>query len=131
MAIFYVFQGVTYELEKEGGYVWSPQLTKNGKKNSGYSNMMKIKKGNFILHNQSGKVVAISVARGNYKIIDRPSEFDQSETADLWNKEGYLVKLKYYPVDEDLNRADFRQWLIDKYKKNSAFAVIGRIKQRY
>lgn len=33
--------------------------------------MMKIKKGDFILHNQSGKVVAISVARDNYKIVDR------------------------------------------------------------
>ena len=46
----------------------------------------------------------------------KPSEFDQSQTVDLWNKEGYLVKLNY-PFDEDLNTADFRQWLIDNYKK--------------
>jgi 5-methylcytosine-specific restriction endonuclease McrA len=131
MAIFYVFQGVTYELEKEGGYVWSPQLTKNGKKNSGYSNMIKIKKGDFILHNKSGKVVAISVAKDNCEIADRPSEFDQSEAVDLWNKDGYLVKLNYYPFDEDLNTTDFRQWLIDNYKDNSAFTVRGKGKQQY
>lgn len=131
MAIFYVFQGVTYEFEKEGGYVWSPQLTKNGKKNSGYSNMKKIKKGDFILNNKNGKVVAISVARDNYEIADRPREFDQSETGDLWNKEGYMVKLEYYPFDEDLNTADFRQWLIDNYKDDSAFTVNGRGKQQY
>ncbi|WP_239700895.1 MULTISPECIES: HNH endonuclease [unclassified Mammaliicoccus] len=131
MAIFYVFQGVTYDLEKKGGYVWSPQLNKKGNKNLGYSNMKKIKKGDFILHNKNGKVVAISVARDSYEIVDRPSEFDQNETIDLWNKEGYLVKLKYYLFDEYLNTADFRQWLIDNYKPNSAFSVNGRGKQQY
>ena len=49
MAVFYVFQGLTYDIERKGGYVWSPQLTKNGKKNAGYSKMTKIKKSDFII----------------------------------------------------------------------------------
>ena len=32
MAIFYVFQGKTYEHEYAGGYVWSPKLGKGGQK---------------------------------------------------------------------------------------------------
>lgn len=131
MSVFYVFQGVTYELEKNGGYVWSPQLTKNGKKNAGFSNMTKIQKGDFILHNQNGKVVAISVANSDCEEVDQPRELMEGESSNLWNKEGYRVKSTYYPFDVDLSTSDFRQWLIDNYKENSAFAINGRGKQQY
>lgn len=131
MSLFYVFQGVTYELEKKGGYVWSPQLTKDGKKNAGFSNMMKIQKGDFILHNQNGKVVAISIAKNDCEEVDQPRELMEGGSSDLWNKEGYRVKLTYYPFDVKLVTADFRQWLIDNYKENSAFSVNGRGKQQY
>ncbi|MGW7977050.1 hypothetical protein BU116_12285 [Staphylococcus xylosus] len=131
MAVFYVFQGVSYDVERKGGYVWSPQLTKNGKRNAGYSNMMKIRKGDFILHNQSGKVVAISIAKGDCEEMDQPREIMHGESSNLWNKEGYCVQLTYYPFDVEINTADFRQWLIDNYKENSAFSVNGRGKQQY
>ncbi|MDH9160510.1 HNH endonuclease [Staphylococcus succinus] len=131
MAVFYVFQGLTYDIERKGGYVWSPQLTKNGKKNAGYSNMTKIKKGDFILHNQNGKVIAISVAKDDCKEANQPSELMEDESSSLWNNEGYLVQLIYYPFDVNISTADFRQWLIDNYKKNSAFGVDGKGKQQY
>ena len=37
MAVFYVFQGETYNEECSGGYVWSPQRNKAGGKNAGYT----------------------------------------------------------------------------------------------
>lgn len=30
MSVFYVFQGETYQEEKAGKYVWSPQKNKSG-----------------------------------------------------------------------------------------------------
>lgn len=45
MSIFYVFQGETYNEESSGGYVWSPQLNKSGRKNAGYTMMTQVKKG--------------------------------------------------------------------------------------
>ena len=50
MPIFYVHQNKTYEQEKSGGFVWSPQLAKGGRKNVGYSNMKKLHAGDYILH---------------------------------------------------------------------------------
>ena len=47
MTVYYVFQGITYEKERAGGYVWSPQLDKRGGKNAGYLRMTQIKKGDF------------------------------------------------------------------------------------
>ncbi|SCT12397.1 HNH endonuclease [Staphylococcus caeli] len=131
MAVFYVFQGVTYDIERKGGYVWSPRLTKNGKKNAGFSNMTKIKKGDFILHNRDSKVVAISVAKDGCEEVDQPIELMEGESSDLWNNEGYRVQLTYYPFDTDLNTRDFRHWLKDNYKENSAFDINGKGKQQY
>lgn len=131
MGLFYVFQGDTYEKEKAGGYVWSPQLSKNGARNAGFTNMTKIQKGDFILHNKDAKVVAISVAKSNYAEVDQPRELEVGETLNRWDKNGYKVDLTYYPFDEGLKTSDFRQWLIDNYKENSAFAVNGRGKQQY
>ena len=41
MTVYYVFQGMTYDNERTGGYVWSPQLAKGGRKNAGYDRMTK------------------------------------------------------------------------------------------
>lgn len=66
MAVYYVFQGETYDEERAGEYVWSPQLNKSGGKNVGYTMMTNIHKGDFILHNSNGKIVSISVAKDDY-----------------------------------------------------------------
>ena len=60
MSIFYVFQGKTYKHERDGGYVWSPKLTKDGRKNPGYENMKDVHKGDFILHNNKRWIFVIS-----------------------------------------------------------------------
>lgn len=57
MSVVYVFQGETYKEEHTGGYVWPPQLDKADHKIAGYTMMTKIKEGDFILHNENGKVV--------------------------------------------------------------------------
>lgn len=59
MSVYYVFQGKTFAEERAGGYVWSPQLNKGGGRNAGYIMMTNVKKGDFILHNSNGKLVAI------------------------------------------------------------------------
>ena len=65
MAIFYVNQTRTYKDEKEGGFVWSPQLTTNGRKDKGYTTMTHIKKNDLIIHCSSGMLKAISIANSN------------------------------------------------------------------
>lgn len=131
MAVFYVFQGITYDEEEAGGYVWSPQLTKNGKKNAGFTNMTKIKKGDFVLHNKNSHVVAISVAKSDCYEYEQPSELSEGVTNDKWNREGYRVDLQYFPFDHVIKTSDFKQWLIDNYQEDSAFTVAGKGKQQY
>lgn len=50
MAIFFVFQWLTYAQESAVGYVWAPQKTKRGLQNPGYYTVAEIKEGDYILH---------------------------------------------------------------------------------
>lgn len=131
MAVYYVFQGETYEEERAGNYIWSPQLNKSGGRNAGYTMMTNVKKGDFILHNFNGKVVAISVAKDDYYESNQPYELAVAEKTLEWNDEGYRVDTEYYDFEIPLYTANYREWLESHYIEGSAFTRVGRGKQQY
>ena len=131
MSIFYVFQGETYNQERTGGYVWSPQFNKAGYRNAGYEKMKEIKVGDFILHNANGEIKAISVAKTNCYKSDQPKELLIAEKQFEWGMEGYRIDVEYYDFEVPLITSNYREWLIENYKIDSAFTVKGRGKQQY
>lgn len=131
MTIFYVFQSKTFEKEFAGEYVWSPQLTRNGQKNPGFTKMTEIQKGDYILHHNKGNIVALSIAKNNFYESDQPQELTVGDTSDLWNKEGFRVDTTYYMLDPAFEISSIRAWLIKNYVPESAFTVKGTGKQRY
>ena len=131
MAVFYVFQGETYDEERAGGYIWSPQLNKSGGKNAGYTMMTNVKKGDFILHNSNGRVVAISIAKADYYEATQPRELSVAETSVEWNDEGYRVDTEYFDFEIPLYTTNYKEWLESHYIEGSAFTRVGRGKQQY
>ena len=131
MSVFYVFQGETFDEERSGGYVWSPQFAKGGRKNAGYTTMKDIRKDDFILHNSNGKVVAISVAKTDCYEAKQPHELEVAETSVDWDKEGYRVDTEYYDFDNPLITTNYTDWLKKHYIEGSAFTNAGRGKQQY
>ena len=131
MAVFYVFQGETYRLERAGGYVWAPQTNKSGGKNIGYTTMTHIRKGDFILHNENGKIMAVSVAQADCYDADQPSELVSADTETIWNTEGYRVDCEYLDFDVPVKTSTFTDWLAENYIDGSAFTYVGRGKQQY
>lgn len=131
IVVFYVFQGETYNLEREGNYVWSPQRNKSGGRNIGYTTMTEVCKDDFILHNASGKIVAISIAQTNCFEAEQPIELEKANTTVTWNNEGYRINCKYIDFDVPLFTSPLTQWLADHYVEGSAFTAAGRGKQQY
>lgn len=131
MAVYYVFQGETYDEERAGGYVWSPQLNKSGGKNAGYTMMTNIRKGDFILHNSNGKIVSISVAKDDYYEANQPHELSVADTSVEWDDEGYRVDTDYFDFDVPVIATNHKQWLADHYIEGSAFTRTGTGKQQY
>ena len=131
MAIFYVFQGETYNEECSGGYVWSPQRTKSGRKNAGYKTMTHVKKGDFILHNSNTKIMAISIAQVDCYESMQPAALKAANTSVDWDNEGYRIDTSYFTFDTPLKITDYMEWFSQHYQKDSAFMVNGRGKQQY
>lgn len=131
MAVFYVFQGETYKIERKGNYVWSPQLDKNNHKNAGYETMRCIQKGDFIIHNSNGKIMAISIAQSDCYVSNQPLELKSAKTSIQWDDSGYRVDTDYSEIDSPLDVTKFRDWLKANYKDGSAFTKLGRGKQQY
>lgn len=127
MAVFYVFQGKTYSIERAGGFVWSPTLNQSGGNNAGYLMMTKILKGDYILHNCNGKIVSISVASSNCYESSRPSEFAAYE----WRDDGYMVDTEYFDLPIPVITRNYKTWLADNYVEGSAFTRTGTGKQQY
>ena len=129
MAVFFVFQGDTYQEEKEGGYVWSPQLNSVGHKNAGFSLMTQIKKYDYILHSWKGQLKAISIADGDCFEADIPSEKHKSKK--YWSDKGYRVNTHYYELEVPLKLRNHREWLRENVKSHSPFSTQGTGKQQY
>lgn len=131
MAVYYVFQGETYNEERTDGYVWSPQLTKGGAKNAGYTMMTCIRKGDFILHNTNGKIVAISIAKSDCYDANQPLELSMAKTSVEWADKGYRVDTDYFDFDVPVVTTKHKQWLEAHFIEGSAFTRAGKGKQQY
>ena len=126
MSVYYVYQGKTYKKERAGSYVWPPKRTKNGKRNAGYEMMTHIKKGDFILHNSSGKIMAISIAETDCQDGERPEELTNKD----WASDGYLIDTQYVDINPLVVKNHW-EWLKEHHKKRSAFSVEGKAKEQY
>ncbi|MFR1807608.1 MAG: HNH endonuclease [Pygmaiobacter massiliensis] len=131
MAIYLVNQGKTYKQERDGGFLWSPKLNSSGHKNAGYSLMSKVKQGDYILHNQGGKISAISIVRNNCYDAAQPDEVHQNSGEYNWNNEGYRIDTEYYDFDKPLINTNLALWSRRHPQKNSCFQINGKLKLRY
>ena len=96
LSIFYVDQSQTYKEERAGGCVRAPQLNTRGWKNSGYTTMTYIRKGDYILHSVKRKIMAISIAESDCYEANQPKELVAADTTVDWNDDGYFRKVHYF-----------------------------------
>ncbi len=121
MGLFFVFQGDSYQQQKENNILASPQRDKNGNKDSGYSTMKLVKKGDIIFHCAKQLIKAISIATKNcFPVIDITTDYN-----------GYKVKTEYYELENPLLVSNYQQWLIDNNYKNGPYDKKGKGNQKY
>ena len=89
---WWVNQGLTFDQERAGGYVWAPQRAKNGQVLAHHAAVAELRTGDLVLHYAKGFVRAASVVRGNAREESRPSELPE----DRWDREGYLAPVDYH-----------------------------------
>lgn len=129
--IYLVNQGKTWKQERDGGFLWSPQVDKAGHQNPGYSLMREVKKGDYILHNKGGQIAAISVAKANCYAATQPEEVRENSGTYDWNDTGFRIDTEYYDFKVPLINADLALWSKLHPNVNSCFQIDGKLKLRY
>lgn len=129
MSYFIVFQNKTYYEEKVGGYLWAPKRSKSGRKIFHWSNMTKVKKGDIIFSIYKRKLMSVNIAKSNCIDANRPQAL---EDIDLWEKEGWLVKVEYNTLENPLNIDDNIEQILKLCpSKYSPFNKQGRGNEGY
>lgn len=90
MNYFIVFQNKTFKEEHDKGILWAPKTDKNGGPPKFHWMTMKdIKKGDVIFSIINNVIVSRGVA------LDKASEEANPFSNDLWNRDGWIVKVDY------------------------------------
>lgn len=119
---FFVFQGSSYQAEKNGQYIWAPIENEKGQSMHHWERMLDVEVGDIILHGVDTMISAISIAKSNAYSSIRPSGYGD----DQWISEGRKIDLDYIILKRPLPTKDF----IDEIKmfrnqKYSPFNVKG------
>ena len=59
MAFWWVNHKQTYRQETEGGYVWSPKVTADGRRNVTYDNLARCQAGDVVFSYANGKMLLV------------------------------------------------------------------------
>jgi hypothetical protein len=106
-AIFYVFQGKTFDRESRGGYIWAPIYNASGSKCHHWERLLDVQKGDIIFHGCDGRIMAISIAKSACYNSVRPKELEE------WDKEGRRVDCEYIILKNPIETAVFRSEIIE------------------
>ena len=113
---WWVNQNRTFELEQRGGYLWSPQKSKNGSSLFHWTNMTKVSPGDIIFSYAGQKIKAVSIACSKAYDSDRPAEF----RSDPWDRVGWKVDTEYTllskPITKKLIKEQFSNQLTGTQK---------------
>ncbi len=118
---WWVNQGDSYQVGRDGGYLWSPQRNKRGHPLSHWRAMTELQPGDVVVNYANNAIRAMSrVAEGvnNAPNPDEPSGL-----------EGFLVRVDYHELPPPIPRAELpKDWLAPG---PGPFALDGNVKQGY
>ncbi len=127
MRYWFVNLGKYYNAQRNGQFIWAPIKNEFGSVLQHWENLMYINKGDIILCNKKGNIMAIAIANGPAYSCNIPDSFEQS-----WRPEGRRVDLTFYDLKKPFRFKDYKdEYLNDiDYDKNP-FDVNGNAKLGY
>ena len=102
MAYWWVSQNKTYQHERDGQFLWAPQLNTAGRPQHHWTSMTEVQPGDVVFSAVKQKIVAVSVANSSAYDAPRPSGFEGG----LWEANGWRVDLRFQELDQPIRIAD-------------------------
>ena len=121
---WWVNQGQSYKQERAGGFMWSPQVAKDGSKRPYYQAMLEVAQGDAAIHYSQNAIRAIGRALGPGRADTRPPGLQET-----WNKEGYRVDVEYFELEKPIQLSEIPMEL--RVPVNGPFTAVGSVKEGY
>ncbi len=122
---WWVNQGASYKEERDGGYIWAPQRTKDGRQLAHHHAVAKVREGDRIFHYSKGALRALGVATSDGYEAQRPSEL----SADAWEAAGFRADVEYDEFAEPIQLVEIPEAL--RVGAGGPFTSSGQITQGY
>lgn len=107
--IWWVNQGATLVEEREEGIIWAPLSGKGGRSQYHWDTMDEVKKNDIILHYANGFLQYVGKAVEDSVHAQKPSSMAKS----VWEEQGRLVKVEYYPLQPKIALVEFAQDILN------------------
>jgi len=111
MKYWWVNQNQTYVHEVGGGYLWSPKVNANGRRNRFYDSMTEAMPGDVVFSFCDTYIKALGVVGGICQSAPKPTEF--GTTGEYWANEGWYLPVRFTEIDRPIRPKDHMGTLSD------------------
>ena len=104
MRYWWVNQNQTYQHEVGGGYLWSPKVNADGRKNRFYDSMTEAEPGDIVFSFCDTFIKAVGVVTGRHSSAPKPTEFGAAGS--YWNQEGWYLPVRFTELRSPIRPKD-------------------------
>lgn len=104
MRYWWVNQNQTYQHEVGGGYLWSPKVNADGRRNRFYDSMTEAAVGDVVFSFCDTHIKAVGVVTGGCMSAPKPTEF--GSTGSYWSDEGWFLPVRFTELRETIRPKD-------------------------
>jgi MoxR-like ATPase len=124
-AVWWVNQGLSFNRSRDGGYLWAPKLTKDGRTRPDWDALTRVQPGDLVLSYSDSAIRAVCTVRE--PAVDAPRPTPEDEQA--WTNDGRQVVADYRLIEPliQLEAIPFESRL----KEGGPFDRNGSVKQGY
>jgi hypothetical protein len=105
MRYWWVNQNQTYRHEVAGGYLWSPKVKRDGRRNAFYEFMREVSPGDLIFSFADTWIRTYGIAQSNAYEAPKPAEF--GGVGRNWDKVGWRVDVQFHEVEKGFRPSDW------------------------
>ncbi|HUB61357.1 MAG TPA: hypothetical protein VL978_11675, partial [Puia sp.] len=105
MSFWWVNHKQTANEEISEGYIWSPRTNKDGSRNEAYLNLTRVRPGEMIFSYANGVIQAVGIIKSLAE--DEPKPVSFGSAGDRWDKEGWMVRVKWVRLRTAIRPKDF------------------------
>jgi hypothetical protein len=101
-SVWWVNQGTSYRVQRDGGYLWAPVQTQGGYSVAHHANVAELSPGDMVVHYANGAIRALGEVAGSAEQRPRPRELSDRR----WGDEGHYAPVRYHELEQSILISD-------------------------